>query len=79
MQTVIKKSLSAVLALWAAWRLGGLAGDICSGLSTERLLQQEITEITQALADFEEPGAPSDRLKAMGYVYREDMVFFDGG
>lgn len=77
-RTILKKSLSAVLALWAVWQLGILGKDLRLALAAEAQLQREIAETLQKLEELEHPGDISDQLKALGYVYRGDIVFFDG-
>lgn len=78
-RTIIKKSLSAVLALWAVWQLGILGKDLRSALDAEAQLRREIADTRQRLEELEQPRDISDQLKSMGYVYRGDIVFFDGG
>lgn len=78
-RTVLKKALVALLAIWGAWSLGTLAKEIRLAAEEHRLLQQEIHRITQELSQPEPGENISDQLKAMGYVYRGDIVFFDGG
>lgn len=78
-RTILKKSLSAVLALWAVWQLGILGKDLRSAIALENQLRQQISDARQKLEELEQPRDISDQLKAMGYVYRGDIVFFDGG
>lgn len=78
-RTVIKKSLSAVLALWAVWQLGILGKDLRCAIAAENQLRQQIADTRQRLEELEQPRDISDQLKSMGYVYRGDIIFFDGG
>lgn len=78
-RTILKKSLSAVLALWAVWQLGILGKDLRCAIAEENQLQQQIADTRQRLDELEQPQDISDQLKAMGYIYAGDIVFFDGG
>lgn len=78
-RNILKKSLVALLALWGAGSLGTLAKDLSLAAEQHRLLRQEIDQITRELAQPEAQQSVSDQLKAMGYIYRGDIVFFDGG
>lgn len=80
MKNIAPRVMAAVMAVWAAWTLGGLARDLGEGLALKQALEEAIAETGQEL-DVLEAGETdvSELAKGMGYISRGDIVFFDGG
>ena len=71
------KAVAAMMAVWAAWSLGNLADMLRVETARGQALEKAAAEIrTQLEAGVET--LPELAIK-MGYIYRGDIVFFDGG
>lgn len=72
------KLFAAVMAVWAAWSLGGLSVRLKEASLREASLRSGLRSTEAAIAELSEKDIET-LLREMGYVFRGDVVFFDGG
>ncbi len=80
------KLLILFLTAAIAWQLGVLAASLTSRMQEAQALDQSITAVqndiaalTQRINAAKVPTTESNALRRLGYVFPEDLVFFDGG
>lgn len=80
------KLLILLLTAAIAWQLGTLAASLTSKMQEAQALDQSITAVqndiaalTRRISDSGAPTTEADELRRLGYVFPEDLVFFDGG
>lgn len=77
-KNIFQKLFAAMMAVWAAWSLGVLASGLQSAAAQDEALQKALEEAETEIRALQECSV-EDMLRDMGYVYRGDIVFFDGG
>lgn len=77
-KNIFVKLFAATMAVWAAWSLGTLASGLQTAASQAQALQDALVE-TETEIRLLQQDSVEDILRSMGYVYRGDIVFFDGG
>lgn len=80
------KLLILLLTAAIAWQLGTLAALLTSKMQEAQALDQSITAVQNDIAALtrridaaQAPTTEADALWRLGYVFPEDLVFFDGG
>ena len=80
------KLLILLLTAAIAWQLGTLAASLTSKRQEAQALDQSITAVQNDIAALtrridaaQAPTTEADALRRLGYVFPEDLVFFDGG
>ena len=80
------KLLILLLTAAIAWQLGTLAVSLTSKMQEAQALDQsiaavqnDIAALTRRISDSGAPTTEADELRQLGYVFPEDLVFFDGG
>ena len=80
------KLLILLLTAATAWQLGMLAASLTSKMQEAQALDQSITAVQNDIAALtrridasQAPTTEADALRRLGYVFPEDLVFFDGG
>mgnify|MGYP002519375742 FL=1 len=80
------KLLILLLTVAIAWQLGTLAASLRSKMQEAQALDQSITAVQNDIAALtrqidasKAPTAEADALRRLGYVFPEDLIFFDGG
>lgn len=80
------KLLILLLTAATAWQLGTLAASLTSKMQEAQALDQSITTVQNDIAALtrridaaQAPATEADMLRQLGYVFPEDLVFFDGG
>ena len=80
------KLLILLLTAAIAWQLGTLAASLTAKMQEAQALDQsiaavqnDIAALTRRIYAAQAPTTEADALRQLGYVFPEDLVFFDGG
>jgi cell division protein FtsB len=86
MKRGVIKLLSVLLSIYAAWILGNLALTLSVLGQQAQLLDKaiaeteaEISQQTHELSAMQDDRSFSQLARQLGFISKEDLVFFDGG